>query len=318
MVRAEKKFLNQSLRLGRAVFEIFGEKAEELSDLTHGDIHWVYKVRTRNRNLLARVPRSPDWPDSKKLPAVYGLLDGARIPHARLLFRDRTKKFFPCGLEISEYVEGQNGRAAILKKKISFSDFHRRLGALVKRAHSIKLQKFGSLTTGKTSADFLACRFHKLDENLLKFRGQDFTPNLGPKIKLKVSQLFAGAKSKIAPVLVHGDPTPDNCVFTPQGKIVLVDWDNAHGGFWLEDFAWLTYFGSHLSFIGSREKRRLMLYASFLKTHGRGGLSLPQIEKMEKGLHILQAVAMMEYYKFFRGDRVWFQKSRSRLFGLIK
>ncbi|MCL5436024.1 MAG: phosphotransferase [Patescibacteria group bacterium] len=316
--RRSKKFPRQTQVLKQAIFDVTGERVQKLSEITSGDINWVYKGETVNRAVVARVSRSSRWPDQAKLRAVGALLRRHKIPHAKLLLQDNAKRYFPYGLEISECVAGENGAGAIRAGRVSFLDFHRRLGKLVSRVHTIKQKRFGQLDEGKTSTVFLTYRFYELAKYLGDFKGKTLAPGLQKQIEAKVKKLFAGLESRIKPVLIHGDPSPDNCVLTPAGKIVLVDWDNARGGFWLEDFAWLTYFGSHLTFLGSLKRRRQMLYASFLKAHGQRGFSLAQIERMELGLHILQAAHLMGYFKFFRGDEYWFRQTRDRLMGLIR
>ncbi|MDP2933168.1 MAG: aminoglycoside phosphotransferase family protein, partial [bacterium] len=208
---------------------------------------------------------------------------------------------------------------AIRRGKVSFEAFHSRLGALLAKVHQIKLSRFGSFNDSRGFANYLEFRFQKLEKNLKKFEPTSLLPrSLKSDIKTKVSFLIGKLSKSFEPVLIHGDPTPDNCVWTKDKEVVLVDWDNARAGFWLEDFSWLTYFGSHLTSKGSLSKRREVLFRSVLKNHGRCGLTSVEVIKIEKAFHILLAADLLGYYRFSQGNIKFYNKTKNRLFDLLK
>jgi thiamine kinase-like enzyme len=110
---------------------------------------------------------------------------------------------------------------------------------------------------------------------------------------------------KLKPVLVHTDANPGNCIITPEGELVLIDWDNARGLFWVQDVAYLTATEKYREAWGDfREDRSESIRDNFLKGHGLGEFNLEEIALIERWSHVIQGLNWLDYLHFTQGDIV--------------
>lgn len=84
--------------------------------MEHGEVNHVYKVITENKNYLVRVFKNKNWPEPDKLPWIEKQLAKYKIPHAKIVYFSKDKRFFPYGFMITEFVEGLNGEQAVEKR----------------------------------------------------------------------------------------------------------------------------------------------------------------------------------------------------------
>ncbi len=303
-----------------AVSKALGVEVISVKRVIQGEISYAFKVMTRRGVVLAKVLKFKGWPDVPALIKVGKLLSKHQIPHPMVLYFAKHKAYFPHGLLIQKYIEGEDCHKAILSGKISFVRYHYLLGKLLRKLHGIRLKRFGRLSKplakGTTYYDI---RLKHLIKHLDEFNGTALLPSglrnellvrVGPGLKL-VSEICS-------PVLTHGDATPDNCILTPQGELALIDWDNSKASAWLEDFTWLTYCGSHMTSLGSLEKRSKIIWREFFRGYGRAGITKEDIKEIEYSLHLLKAVSHLGYHYFAQRNERAFKQTLAKLKRLLK
>jgi aminoglycoside phosphotransferase (APT) family kinase protein len=303
-----------------AVEKVLHVSVKSASKMKHGEVNHVYKIITGHKNYLARVFRNKNWPSSGILPWIERQLIKHRIPHAKIVYYTRGNKFFPYGFMITEFLEGWNGPKAVDLRKISLTKAYQKIGAVLKKVHKIKVKKFGEINHGRGEwKNFLE---HKLNE--IKFRittleeDKAIPPGLFRVIKIKLEETLEPFKNKFFPVLNHGDANRDNAIFTKEGKWVLVDWDNAYFGIWLEDFTELTFWVDWARPQPQAKIRKKLITKNFFKGYGKTEYSLKEIAKMEVGLHIAKCTDMMIYYFYNKKSMTEFRKTKKKLLRLLK
>lgn len=298
-----------------------GFSAKAIGYIPQGENNWAFKVATVNGNFLFRVAKNEKVGLAEKLRIIEDLLENSEIPHAKLLSRGVDSEHAPFGYQIFEFINGLNGSNAILQGKISFQKFHEKLGAILKKVHANELPHFGPIPhdVARTNSDFIDHNLVSTKKVLLEF--EHLETNFPKGLSSRVAEILTSIQSlnhKLTPVLCHTDPPPNNCIYTPQGEIILIDWDNALGTTWVVDFADLTYSGSHMTALGPREERRKIIWESFLATHGLGEFTETELLQAEKVCHVLKAVYSLPYYYHTQSNMEWFWKTTDRLVELVK
>ncbi|HEX8293709.1 MAG TPA: phosphotransferase, partial [Pyrinomonadaceae bacterium] len=139
-----------------------------------------------------------------------------------------------------------------------------------------------------------------------------------PLIERKIGPALRRHEARFTPRLVHGDCTPKNALLTPGGRLVLVDWDEAVAGFWVWDYAGLTYWYSYMRRDGGPPGPAGLdeARASFFSAYGETGFGGEELREVEWALHVAMAAGEMSYlYKI--GDAHGHARSRSLLLGLL-
>lgn len=291
-----------------------------LARMPRGEINYVFKITAAKGDYVARIHQFDFRRIRKTLDSTEKILEKNRIPHARTIFSTLADSDFPHGFEIAEFIRGSNGQAAIEKGMVSFEIFHTKLAELLKKINGVKLKSFGSAIPARgNSPSFLKWRLGEAKRKINEFKKvRSFPKDLYERIKAKVEYLLNPHLKSFFPVLNHGDASPANCIWTSGKEIVLVDWDNARVDIWLSDFSWLTYCGSHLSNFGSLEERRKRIRKAFLAGYAGMNLKESEIDDVERGLHILRASDMLDYYFFVQKNQRMFRETKKRLDRLLK
>ncbi len=278
----------------RAIRHALDEEVISFIKIQKGEFNQVYKVVTNNKPVILRIFRQANFPEDTKLQWISDQLTKRSIPDAKILYYSRDNSIYPNGFMVTEFIEGINGMDAIENKRTTFKLFHEKLVSQLNSIHKIKLNHFGSITTG-SQIDFIEERIQNVNICLKPMNGI-IEKNISNKIIEIINQVLLPIRSKFQPVLIHSDASPVNSIYTPKGDVVLVDWDGAKSSIWIYDLAWLTYFGSHLSSYGSREKRRELIIEAFLKNHDLGEYTVNEIIQLEKAFHISFAAELLQYY----------------------
>ena len=323
MKAIQKKFVykpNLVESIKNTVAKVLKTEVLSVKRILQGEISYAFRVQTQQGTVLAKVLKFKDWPNVKALIKVSGLLKKHKIAHPEIIFYSNKIANFPNGFLIQNYIEGTNCRKAILDGRISFAKYHYLIGKLLREVHHVKLERFGRLTKPfPKNTNYFDNRFAYLAKHLNEFNGTKLLPNNTQSIlEEKVKLLLARIPLKFFPVLTHGDATPDNCILTPEGKLVLIDWDNSEASIWLEDFAWLTYCGSHMSSMGSLGTRAKVIKREFFKGYGKAKASLKEINKLELILHLFKAASLLGYHYYHQQDKQGFQRDVKRLKELLK
>lgn len=312
------KDINTQVRA--CVEKILKVKVFSVTRIPQGEISYAFKVTTGRGMFLVKVFKFKGWPDVQALLKVSKLLSRHNIKHPEAVYFKKSSAEFPNGFLIQQYIEGENCHRAILSGKISFAWFHFMMGKLLKKVHGIKITNFGRLSKPLVNGTkYYDIRLRHLNKHLNEFNGTRLLyPGLKEELLVRVEQGLKLVSGMCNPVLTHGDATPDNCILTPQGELVLVDWDNSKASVWLEDFTWLTYCGSHITSLGSLEKRSKIIWREFFRGYGQTSISKKDIKEIERSLHLLKAASHLGYHYFAQRNKKAFKQTLAKLKRLLK
>lgn len=299
----------------KAIEDILSKKVTEIERTKKGEFNKVFIVTTEKNKYAVRIFRHTHWPEEGKLHWIEQQLTLHSIPHAKLLHYSRETNYFPHGFMISEYIHGINGSEAILSGKTSFAEYHQKLAQLLYQIHNINIDQYGLISNGKGEyPTLLEYKQRKLQSDVDKINSiPDFDISLTQQASEYIVATLNTYQSKLHPALVHGDATPDNTIYTAQGEIVLVDWDGALADCWIRDYSWITYWGSHMSEIGSLGTRQQMIKEAFSKFYPQTELTGTEIGELVKAYHLLQAIELIPYYYFDQKNNSGYEKTRNRL-----
>ena len=304
-----------------AAESVLGAEAQVAGRLDFGNVNGVYRVEAGGRSYTLKVFRHADWPERGKLPWLEARLTEGGVPHARMIHYTRGAAHFPHGFSLSEFVEGENCKAAIRRGRLTPAAYFELAGSLLRRVHSVGLPLYGYIGGGVGMYEDFAGWLLDCDvrDGLREVDdGTNPAETLYPLIERRTGPVLRRYESRFAPALVHGDCTPKNGVLTGEGGLVLVDWDEAVGGFWVRDYAGLTYWysytrtdGGEAGAAGADEAR-----ASFFRGYGEPGFEDDELREIEWALHVSMAAGEMSYlYKV--GDAPGHARTRARLLRLL-
>lgn len=306
--------------IGPAVEKVLGRVVKNVVKMKQGEVNHVYKIITTKTPLLARVFQYSAWPEPGQLQWIESQLSKHKIPHAKILYYNRGAKFFPHGFMITEFIEGLNGNRAVSLHKMPLPRIFLETGKILKQVHAIKVKKYGSIKYGKGEVkDYLKFKLKQVKNQLGNlYKNKAIERNLYPEISIKLKQGLGSFKNKFFPVLTHSDANRDNMIISRTGKLILVDWDNASAQIWLDDYAELTYWTDWKRNPKAAKQRHELITKNFFKGYGRHNFSPAQIIKIEKCLHIIKAVNMMDYYYHIKQSIQEFKKTKLKLLMLLK
>src|ERR1044071_3238755 len=307
--------------LKAAAESVLGAPVRVAGRLDFGNVNRVYRVLAGGRAYALKVFTYDGWPEPGKLPWVETRLARAGVPHARLVHYTRGAGRFPHGFSLSEFVEGENCKAAVRRGALTPAAYFGLAGALLRQVHSVGLPLYGYVGDGRGTCEGFA-------DWLL---GCDVKDNLGwvddgtrpaetllPLIERRVGSVLRRHESRFKPALVHADCNPKNGVLTAGGDLVLVDWDEAIAAFWVWDYAGLTYWYSYMrkDGVGPVDVGLAGARASFFGSYGETGFDEDELREIERALHVAMAAGEMSYlYKV--GDAPGYERSRALLLSLL-
>ncbi len=315
--------LDYSIEIDKKIPEAFSkaglQKVENFKRLTHGEQNYVYKVKTTSSYYVLRVFREKWWPEEDKPLWIEKEFIKYSIPHAKIIYQSRLSNVFPFGFMIMEFLDGENGESVIKNGKLSFEEFHKNLFLSLSKIHQIKIKKYGLIKAGEgefeTYAEFKLNDFRDKKEELLKLK--DFNSSLLDGLEVKIKETLSKFEDLFSPTLVHGDATPDNSIYTEDGEVILIDWDDGRSGIWFDDYAWITYCGSHITNKGTLEARRKILLNLMDKYEGNA-LKSNDLLQLEKLLHLLKTINLLPYYYFVRKNQQYYDKTLFKFNSLLK
>lgn len=280
-----------------------------LERIKQGEVNYAYKVTNSQGVSLyhARIFRYEGHPDIEKLLWVSEKLKKRNIPQARILYSEKSSINFPNGFMVSEWIEGKNGWQSIKDGTYSLKNFTLETAKLLSKVHKIKTASFGWLY-GKGFGYHATCqdRITKIPEDD-KFKKLFENDNLKKVDVENIISLLLKALKKLPipqqPVLVHSDPTPDNIIIRTDKSLVLIDWDDSEGSWWVRDYAYLRYW--------SNKTEEIKM--GFLAGYGKIDMSDVEITIAEVVEWILQSLRLLPYYKFSFIDEGKYQERVTRL-----
>lgn len=296
----------QEKTVAKAIEQVLKTKVISVFKIAKGEFNQVFKVTLESKiPVIVRIFRNKNFPNTDDLLWIEKQFTLHNLPHAKILYCSRDKLYFPNGFMVTEFVHGTGGDDAIKKGTVTFELFHQKLVALLEKVHQIKIDNYGFINGGKgTRPNFLHFWLEKMKEAYeIKYKT---IPNFDHKLYLEavtvVTKLLEPLQNKFTPVLTHCDPGPDNCIWTEDNQVILIDWDTAMSGIWPYDLAILTYSGSHLNRFGSLEKRQEKIRNIFLESNKPSNLSVEELKNTERALHLVHAFSLLNYYYFGLGN----------------
>lgn len=303
-VASDNLVFNDSFQkeVGSAVAAHTGEVVRTVIQLTNGEVNYVFRVETEQRVFVVRVFRQPSTHAAEKLLWVEEQLSQRGIAHAKILYITATHPVFKNGWMLQEFVEGISG-CDYMQGTQKLPEFYQKLGRLLAQVHAIPVERFGDINNGKGEHE----RYVEANERYIHSVIEKLKPvvTLPADCEAKMVEELHGLRAveiKLKPVLVHTDANPGNCIVTSEGELVLIDWDNARGLFWVQDLAYLTATEKYREAWGdSREDRSDSIRENFLVGHGLGEFNLEEIALVERWCHVIQGLNWLDYLHFTQG-----------------
>jgi aminoglycoside phosphotransferase (APT) family kinase protein len=314
----------ESAKVVRAVGAALGVHARVEGRLPLGNVNRIYKVSAEGRAYAVKVFKHPDWPEAGKLPWVESQLSFHKVPHAELIHYTREGSHFAHGFSVSEFVEGDNCKAAMREGRLTPAAYCELAGVLLRRVHEISVPLYGYIGDGAGMfEDFvgwlLGC---EVGDSLREIKdGPEPWETLYTLIERKAEPALRRYESRFRPALVHVDCTPKNgilCGVEHDGgaRLVLVDWDEAAAGFWAKDYAKLTYWYTHMYRNGALAAAADDIRDAFLRGYGETGFDRRELSEIESALHLSEAAGELSY--FYRvGDAEGFTRTREFLLYML-
>ncbi len=288
-----------------ALKDSLGIDSVKIIQLTTGSYNNVFKITTKKDDqLIFRIYRNKSWPEYGKLEWISNTLSERNIPTAKILYSTRKNEHFKNGFMIQEFINGDLVEE-VVGQQISPEDYYKKLGVLMKKIHQIRIPKYGYIGSG--SGDHVSLgtfierdfsRFFKRVHSLKVFSDKD--QNF---LTEKILDLLKNISS-LPPTLIHNDLSLNNVMLLKTGDIILIDWDNAISGCWIQDFAIMTYWmrGSHPD-----ELKREELIRLFLESYSPD-FDEKSIRKFELVFHTIQSINLLGYYYYDDKSKLSYKK----------
>lgn len=299
-----------SKQIPKALKNTLGLEVKSVKRLKGGEVNYSFKAETTSGSVIVRVFRYEEWPSETRVRFVEEKLRDLKIRHSKVIYWERPGDYFLNGFMVGEWIEGILGEEAINKKLVTIDKMFSEVAKILKKVHTIEFAKFGKppfIKEEEGEKDF--------SPFVLSFKGKERLTNL-IKDKLISRNLFKAVEKKlrnllgkidffIKPVMVHGDATPQNILWTKQGP-VLVDWENVIATSWVFDLAWMTYWWG--------EK----VWLPFLRGYGVHEESEKEKRLLEKIIHLNLAIDLLSYYAYQIQDQKRLKSGIRKLKRLLK
>lgn len=267
--------------------------------LTGGEVNYIYKLQTAQGFYVGRIFRQPSAMTFAKLAWIEDQLGQHNIVHAKVIYIEATHPVFTNGWMLQEFIDGMRGDD-YLKQENNEAQYFEQLGSLLKKVHSIELERFGDINNGRGEhEDYISSNHLYVSRLFEKFKSIIEFPEDCEKRVLTALDNLKSLESKLKPVLVHTDANPSNLIINKNNEFILIDWDNARGLFWVQDLAYLTAVERYREAWGEdREDHSQIIKNNFLKGHGLGDFSIDEISQLERWSHIIQGLNWLDYFHF--------------------
>ncbi|MFC1622125.1 aminoglycoside phosphotransferase family protein [Patescibacteria group bacterium] len=291
--------------INNTVSKVIGEKVTEVTLIERGAINFPFKVKTEKGNLFVKVYSKKDWPEPEKPTWVANQLERNKVPHAKQVFYDRTSNLFPCGIEITEYIEGVNADKVIGKGDITYKQFCEDVAEVLHKVHQIEVGGYGSVNNGQGRHETLnGALFTSMDRSFDQLTEHlESAEDLRKKCKETVEDKLRPYQNRFKPTLVHHDVHPSNCRYSNDGELFIIDWDNTMLFPWPMELAIATYW-SH---------KPTIMREAFLKKYGEEDFTRNELDTILEAFHIYQRSLLIHYYLVDKGDKEKFEKVLAKM-----
>lgn len=292
--------LEYSKSIPRKIPEVIREtmnlRVKSVKRLKGGEANYSFRVDTNDGLIIVRVFRYDSWPVEKNLRFVEKQLEVLGIRQSKIIHFDDSDNFFQNGFMIGEWLEGIPGREVIKKGLVTVGQMLTGVAKILKKVHTIEFDRFGEPPFSQENQgfkDFLTFVLNFGGENRLVRLGEEgLVPIELVKIgKRRLKSLLGRIDFAVKPVLVHGDVTPHNVIWTKQGP-VLIDWEDVGANSWVYEWAYMTYHW------GDKVKK------PFLRGYGVCPNSPSEMKLLENIFHLRLALKLLPYYAYDIQDKV--------------
>jgi aminoglycoside phosphotransferase (APT) family kinase protein len=160
-------------KIAKVIPKVLGVAVKNIERIKQGEVNYVYKVETEDKNILVRVSRYKDWPNIDKLNWISRQLARKDILQSRVLFSDTSSNYFKFGFMITEWINGEDGMSLIKEGKLSRKRAVEKIAETLQKIHEISVEGFGEFN-GEGEG-----KFRSWEENLFSFvedeKYKDFT-----------------------------------------------------------------------------------------------------------------------------------------------
>jgi aminoglycoside phosphotransferase (APT) family kinase protein len=276
----------EKARVAEAVEATSGAPVERVEALGGGTVNRCYRLVTAaTQTLVVKVFGSGTWPEEGKLQWIDEQLSRRGIPHPRMLAYARRHALFPCGFAVFENVPGVNAHTLMKQNRLTAESFYERLGETLGRVHAVGVAKFGLINGGEGMYPRFLGRLLRRGEGFDRLRrGRGEEAELRRRVAAKIISDLKALDARGAPALTHGDPSPQNCVLTTGGELVLVDWDNATASLGLRDYALVTYACRRAAGDAARPGE---IGAAFFRRYGELDFAPADVARLERAWHLI-------------------------------
>lgn len=278
-----------------------------------GEVNQTYILNTQKSKFVLRY-KDFDFSYGSDQAKISELLSTKDIRQAKVVYFNNNPADKYC-VEIQEYVEGTPANIAIKEGNLSYEEYYFKVGRLLKRIHSISLNKFGYLNKSNSNdEDYLRYLLKRMDRHILEINDyqKDFKIVHEPIVDY-ITNVMHSIKLEIEPRLIHSDPSPDNVILKSDNDIILIDWDDARADFWMRDLAWLTFYSDYNDEVYRISPKQQMILNSFSKGYGGYKIEDREFHELLKMLHLFLSLQMIDYYMTETQNFKWTNKCKSRL-----
>ena len=305
----------------KAVNGDLNEEVVSVERIIGGEFNYVYKVCTKKGMFIVRVFRQRNSPDDGKLEWIEEQLTYHQVPHAKTLWYTRDTTYFPFGYMTQEFLEGKSGFDAIMDGDISFEEFFNQEAVLLQKIHSISSRGFGEIKEGKGEFDsYFEAKLAKYKEmnGLLKSH-DDIEEDVHKQVLDIVQKLERfDQQGWFKPVLLHGDPPPGNTIINQDLGVVLIDWDNAISGSWIDEYTGLATRGAFMwRHKLSEEERNKIITRAFKNNYKGVDFDDLQLIEIVSILEVLNAYGGLVTHYYQHEDMELYETAKKRLDGLL-
>lgn len=293
-------------KVSKVVNEVTGSDVKNVILINKGAVNHPFLVETREDKLFVRIFSRTSWPEPDKPKWVSDQLDYYNIPHAKQIFYDRSDRFFPCGIEISEYIEGRDASEVPLEE-LTYDDFCRKVVTNLHKVHDVKAKGYGFVNNGDgTTDDLNGFLFTMIDRKIGNLKSYiDDAEVLCIRCKERLKAGLEPYQSRFEPTLVHNDVHAENCRYTKEGEVILIDWDNAMLYPWQMDMATALYW--------SWDPK--IMKKAFLEEYRDRGFKEKELDEIINVFNIVHSINLCNFFLVEKKDREGYEKILERLEG---
>ena len=213
------------------------QKLDDWKILSGGALNTAYKVQIGNNTIVLRL-YARDRLHCKMEQEIHRLID-QRVSTPKLIYADASHQPWP--YSIFEFISGTHISEVPKKHKSSLSY---ELGCVLASIHAFKFTNAGLFGEGITiSHPFKAGSSPYFEEAFsVLSKGKNVRARLGDKLIEKTLAFMENNKDFFPTIkddicLTHSDFKPVNLLYNAKGKVFVLDWEFAHAGIGILDFA---------------------------------------------------------------------------------